>query len=312
MQNKLIVSYAPHIRTEQATPIIMRDVAIALLPSVLVGILAFGVQALFMTLICVISAVFFEYIWCRWTKKELTVHDGSAVVTGILIAMNVPPSAPLWIGIVGAAFAIIIVKCFFGGIGHNFANPALAARAFLLSCWPVAMTTFAQPSFGSLIQTTPVISSATPLVAAENTYSYMDLFLGNCPGCIGEISALAILVGGIYLLYRKVITWHIPVIYTAVVFVFSYILGVDGLYQILSGGLLLGAVFMATDYTTSPMTVKGQILYAFLIGVLTVVIRNFGNLPEGVSYSILIMNVVTPLIDKFTKNKRYGGAKVNG
>lgn len=311
MENKLIVSYAPHVRCDRPMPVLMRDVLIALIPALLVSIFAFGINALLLSAVCVLSAVLFEYIWCRLTKKETTVSDCSAAITGLLLAFNMPASAPLWMGIVGAAFAIIIVKCFFGGLGHNFVNPALAARAFLLSCYPVAMTTWTNPLKGNLFGTAAV-SSATPLVAEKGVYSYLDLFLGSCPGCIGEISAAALLIGLIYLLYRKVITWHIPVIYIGTVFVLSYALGQDGVYQILSGGLMLGAIFMATDYTTSPMTVKGQIVYALLLGVLTVVIRTFGNLPEGVSYSILVMNVVTPLIDKFTKNKKYGGAKQNG
>ena len=311
MDEKLIVSYAPHIRTDRSLKVLMTDVVIALIPALLVGIYAFGIKALLHTLICALSSVAFEYLWCIFMKKEPTIFDCSAIVTGVLLAFNIPVSAPLWIGIVGSAFAIIIVKCFFGGLGHNFVNPALAARAFLLSCWPVFMTTWTNPIFGKFAGL-GAVSSATPLVADQGVYSYMDLFLGNQPGCIGEISAIAILVGFAYLLVRKVITWHVPVIYVGVVFVLSYLFDQDGLYQILSGGLLLGAVFMATDYTTSPMTIKGHIVYAVLLGVLTIIIRIFGSLPEGVSYSILVMNVVTPLIDKFTKNKKYGGAKANG
>lgn len=310
MDEKLIVSYAPHIRTERGMPALMRDVLIALIPAFLVGIYAFGVRALLHTLICAISCVAFEYLWCIFMKKEPTVLDCSAAITGVLLAFNMPASAPLWLGIVGSLFAIIIVKCFFGGLGHNFMNPALAARAFLLSCWPVFMTTWTNPVYGSFFETGS-ISSATPLVADAGAYTYLDLFLGNSAGCIGEVSALALLIGFLYLLVRKVITWHISVIYIGVVFVLSYLFGADGVYQILSGGLFLGAIFMATDYTTSPMTIKGQVLYAVILGILTVIIRIFGNLPEGVSYSILVMNVVTPLIDKFTKNKRYGG-KANG
>lgn len=288
----------------------MRDVLIALIPSFLVGIYAFGVRALLHTLICAASCVAFEYLWCIFMKKEPTITDFSAIITGVLLAFNMPASAPLWIGIVGSFFAIIIVKSFFGGLGHNFMNPALAARAFLLSCWPVFMTTWTNPVYGNFFEM-GAVSSATPLTAEAGTYTYLDLFLGNSVGCIGEMSVLALLIGFAYLLIRKVITWHIPVIYVGVVFVLSYVFGSDGLYQILSGGLILGAVFMATDYTTSPMTIKGQIVYSILLGVITVVIRTFGSLPEGVSYSILVMNVVTPLIDKFTRNRRYGG-KANG
>lgn len=312
MENKLIVSYAPHVRTERSTRQLMLDVIIALLPAMLVGVWAFGIRALIMLLVCSVTAVLAEHLFCLISKKETTVTDLSAIVTGLLLAMNMPAAAPFWMGVVGSVFAIIIAKCFFGGLGHNFVNPALAARAFLMACWPVAMTTWIQPLAGDIFNVSDfALSSATPLnpEVAENAYNYMDLFLGHVPGCIGEISAFALLIGFIYLLVCKVITWHIPVIYIGTVFVFSYIFGLDGLEQILSGGLFLGAIFMATDYVTSPMTIKGHIVYAFMLGLVTIVIRHFGTLPEGVSYSILIMNVVTPLIDKCTKNRKYGGAK---
>ena len=308
--DKLIVSYAPHIRTDRSMPVIMRDVAIALLPSVLVSIYAFGFMALLHIIFCVVSAVGFEYLWCAFLKKEPTIYDCSALVTGLLIALNLPVSVPLWMGVVGSAFAIIICKCFYGGLGHNFINPAMGARVFLLACWPVYMTTWTAPVNGRVFEV-GAVSSATPLATGMEGYSYMDLFLGNHAGTMGEISALALLIGLVYLLVRRVITWHIPVIYIATTFVLSSVLGADGLHQILSGGLFLGAIFMATDYVTSPITVKGQIIYAVMLGVLTVVIRLYGSLPEGVSYSILIMNVVTPLIDKFIINRRYGGAKSN-
>ncbi|MBQ2967488.1 MAG: RnfABCDGE type electron transport complex subunit D [Clostridia bacterium] len=313
MENKLIVSYAPHVRSERSTRQLMLDVIIALLPAMLVGIWAFGIRALIMLLVCSVTAVLAEHVFCVLSKKETTVTDLSAIVTGLLLACNMPAAAPFWMGAVGSVFAIIIVKCFFGGLGHNFVNPALAARAFLMACWPVAMTTWIQPVAGDIFNFSDfTLSSATPLAAEAGAYSYMDLFLGHVPGCIGEISAFALLIGFVYLLCTKVITWHVPVIYIGTAFVFSYILGLDGVEEIFSGGLFLGAIFMATDYVTSPMTIKGHIVYAFLLGILTMVIRHFGTLPEGVSYSILIMNVVTPLIDKCTKNKKYGGAKQNG
>lgn len=306
---KLIVSYAPHVRTERSTQRLMLDVIIALVPAMIMGVWAFGIRALIMLLVCSASAVLAEHLFCLLHKKQSTVGDLSAIVTGILLAMNMPASAPFWMGMIGSIFAIIIVKCFFGGLGHNFVNPALAARAFLLACWPVAMTTWIKPMAGNIFDFSYAVSEATPLMAKSGSYSYIDLFLGQVPGCIGEISAFALLIGFIYLLVRKVITWHVPVIYIGTVFVLSYAFGKNGVEQILSGGLFLGAIFMATDYVTSPMTIKGHIVYAFMLGILTTIIRVFGNLPEGVSYSILIMNVVTPLIDRCTKNKKYGGAK---
>lgn len=305
---KLIMSYAPHIRTDRTTKNLMTDVVIALLPSLAAGIYFFGIRVLIHTLTAVIACVLSEYLFERIFKMKSTVRDMSACVTGILIAYNLPVSAPFWMDIVGGVFAIVIVKMFFGGLGHNFVNPALAARAFLLACWPTFMTEFVMPGAGGGL--TGIVSSATPLVALKEgtnfAVSILDLFLGNVPGCMGEVSALAILIGFAYLLIRKVIDWKVPVIYVGVVFVLSYAAGLDPVRSILSGGLLLGAVFMATDYVTSPMADLGRVIYAVGLGVLTFVIRYFGRLPEGVSYSILIMNIVTPLIDKFVKNRRYG------
>ena len=312
---KLIVSYAPHVRTERSTQRLMLDVIIALIPAMLMGIWAFGIRSFVMYAVCSVTAVLAEHLFCLLHKKQSTVSDLSAIVTGLLLAMNMPASAPFWMGAVGSLFAIIIVKCFFGGLGHNFVNPALAARAFLLACWPVAMTTWVMPVAGNVFTALEALpeTMATPLAAQQaGAYSLQNLFLGHVPGCIGETSAFALLIGFIYLLVRKVITWHVPVIYIGTVFGLSYAFGLNGVEQILSGGLFLGAIFMATDYVTSPMTIKGHIVYAFMLGILTVIIRHFGSLPEGVSYSILIMNVVTPLIDRCTKNRKYGGAKQNG
>lgn len=313
MDNKLIVSYAPHIRTKRATDSIMRDVVISLLPALIASIYYFGFPALIHTLVCIVSSVAFEYIWEKIFKKDVTISDFSAVITGMLLAFNLPVSAPYWVGAAGSAFAIIIVKMCFGGIGYNFLNPALAGRVFLLACFPVIMTSWTNPSFNLGIFT-DAVSGATPLGILKESgvcqYSYMDLFLGKTGGCIGETCTAALLIGFIFLLVRKVIDWKIPVIYVFVVFILCYATGNDGLYHILSGGLILGAVFMATDYVTSPMTGRGHIVYAAGLGVLTFIIRIYGKLPEGVSYSILIMNVVTPLIDKYTKNMRYGGGKI--
>ena len=317
--NNLIVSYAPHVRSAKSTKQLMADVVIALIPALIAAIIFFGLPALVHTLVCVASCLFFEWIWEKIFKMPSTIGDFSAVITGMLIAFNMPVSAPYWLGIAGSAFAIIVVKMFFGGLGNNFVNPALAGRVFMLICWPVLMTSWTNPAF-SLSLTTDAVSTATPLgVLAEGgevSFSYLQMFLGNIGGCMGEVSTLAILIGFVYLLVRKVITWRIPVIYVAVVYVFSSLMGQDGVYHILSGGLMLGAVFMATDYVTSPMSATGHIIYAIGLGILTVVIRLFGSLPEGVSYSILLMNIVTPLIDTYTKNRIYGkvksGGKANG
>lgn len=312
MESKLIVSYAPHIRTKKSTSVLMRDVVIALLPALLASVYFFGLPALMHTFVCVLSAVLFEFLWEKIFDKAITISDFSAVVTGMLLAFNLPVSAPYWVGIVGAAFAIIIVKMCFGGLGYNFVNPALAGRVFLLACFPVIMTKWTDPSF-TLSLNCDAVSGATPLGLLKESggyaFSYMDLLLGKTGGCLGETSAIALLIGFVYLLVRKVIDWKIPVIYIGVVFLLCTLTGNDGLYHILSGGLMLGAIFMATDYVTSPMTGKGHIVYAIGLGVLTFIIRVYGKLPEGVSYSILVMNVVTPLIDKYTKNRRYGGVK---
>ena len=320
MNDKLIVSHSPHTADSGSVSRIMLDVIIALIPALIAGCLVFGMRALIVTLTCVLSCTVSEYIWCRLLKKPNSTHELSAVVTGMLLAFNVPASLPLWMAVIGSVFAIIVVKQFFGGIGHNFANPALAARAFLLASWALAMTTWyapgtALPLFGAPDATT----SATPLAAyaaGDAQYSYLTLLLGNHGGCIGETSALAILIGGSYLLIRKVIRLRVPVIYIAAVAIGTWAFAGkngfgsgDWLYQILSGGLMLGAFFMATDYTTTPTTPKGQIVFALGCGIITVLIRVWGGYPEGVSYSILLMNVATPLIDKLTAPKRFGYVK---
>jgi electron transport complex protein RnfD len=306
---KFIVSYAPHIRTDRTTRKLMLDVIIALMPALIASIIFFGFRSLALILTCVVSCVFFEYAWCKLFKIQSSVGDLSAIVTAILLAFNMPVSSPLWMGIVGSAFAIIIVKMCFGGLGSNFVNPALAARVFLLLCWPVNMTLWTPTRFMA-----DTLSGATPLGVLKEggnfaDISYFDMFIGNIGGCIGEVSKIAILAGFSYLLIRKVIRWHIPVIYVLSVYAFATLLGEDGLYYILSGGLMLGAVFMATDYVTSPMSTKGHVIYALCLGILTVLIRKFGSLPEGVSYSILLMNIATPLIDNITINRKYGFTK---
>lgn len=314
----LVVSHAPHINGSDTVPKIMLDVIIALMPALIAGVFVFGMRALIVALICVISSAAAEYIWCRILKKPNSTGDLSAVVTGLILALNVPASLPLWMAVIGSVFAIIIVKQFFGGIGHNFMNPALGARAFLMASWALAMTRWYTPGTHLPLFGVPdAVTSATPLVASSaDKFSYLTLFLGNHGGCIGETSALAILIGAAYLVIRRVIRLRVPLIFIGTVAVGTWIFGGSGglftgdpLYQILSGGLMLGACFMATDYTTSPTTPKGQIVFALGCGIITVLIRIWGGYPEGVSYSILLMNVATPLIERLTAPKRYGFVK---
>jgi len=282
----------------------MGDVLIALAPTTIAGIYFFGISAAIVVALATASAILFEYLWQKLTHKAIRIGDLSAAVTGLLVGLNLPPTAPWWLPIIGSGLAIILVKQLFGGIGDNFVNPALAARGILLASWPVRMTAFVLPTCFSGADAT---TSAT--VLAGYKASYMDMFLGNIPGCIGEVCKAAILLGFLYMLVRGVITWRIPVTFLAVVFVFSAILGNDPLQAILCGGVMLGAVFMATDYTTSPMSAKGQFIYAAGCGIIVVIIRNFCNYPEGVTYAILVMNIVTPLLDKYVKPRLYGRLK---
>ncbi len=300
----LYLSTAPHVRSPQNTRSIMGDVLIALAPATIAGIYYYGWNAALIVVLSTLSAVLFEYLWQKLTHKTIRIGDLSAAVTGLLIGLNLPPTAPWWLPIIGSGLAIILVKQLFGGIGDNFVNPALAARGILLASWPVRMTTFVLPTCFSGADAT---TSATVLAGYEA--SYMDMFLGNIPGCIGEVCKAAILLGFLYMLIRKVITWRIPVTFLAVVFVFTAILGGDPVQAILCGGVMLGAVFMATDYTTSPMSAKGQFIYAAGCGIIVVIIRNFCNYPEGVTYGILVMNIVTPLLDKYVKPRLYGRLK---
>ena len=321
MNNLLVVSHSPHISGRESIRSIMRDVVIALIPSLIAGILVFGYRAGVVTVLSVLACVFFEWAWEKLLKKKSTIGDLSAVVTGMLLAFNLPVTIPLWMVVIGALFSIVIVKQFFGGLGHNFMNPALAGRAFLLASWSLAMTTWVAPGTSvPFWNTADVVTSATPLAAyadGGNLPSYLNLFLGYTGGCIGETSALAILIGAAYLLCRKVIKLRVPVIYIATVALGAWIFGGkdgfftgDALYQIMAGGLMLGAFFMATDYTTTPYTPKGQVIFALGCGIITVLIRFWGGYPEGCSYSILLMNVATPLIDKLTQPKRYGETRI--
>lgn len=318
MELDLIVSSSPHIKTEENTRSIMLDVIIALVFPLLIAIFQFGWRAAILAAVSVIFCVLFEYLYCRLLKKPNSTHDLSAIVTGLLIAFCIPAGAPYWMPVVGAFFAIVIAKQLFGGLGKNFMNPALAARAFLFS-WPVIMTTWplagAQlPLWGDIPDT---MTSSTPLASLKGgalpTEMLQELFLGQISGSMGEVSAAVLLLGGVYLWVRGVITPRIPLAYIGTVAVLTYLFPPEGvvawqfmLSHLLSGGLIMGAVFMATDYSTSPVTKRGQLLFGIGCGLLTVFIRFFGSLPEGVCYSILIMNACAWLLDKVGTPRRFG------
>ncbi len=321
IRQKLIVSESPHIRQGDTTSGIMLDVIIALVPALIAGIVVFGYRSGVLAAVCIASCVFFEWAWCRLIKKPSSIGDYSAVVTGLLLAMNLPVTMPFWMAICGSLFAIVIVKQFFGGLGHNFMNPALAARAFLLTSWAQPMTTWVKPfQQVKMFSNTDAVTSATPLSVIKEGAgvlpSYMDMFLGKVGGCMGEVSALALIIGAVYLLARGVIKITIPASYITTVAVLTFIFGGknglftgDVLAHLLSGGLILGAFFMATDYATTPCTRTGQMIFGMGCGLLTSVIRIWGGYPEGVSYSILLMNVASPLIDKYILPKRFGESK---
>ena len=329
---KLVVSLSPHTRGNDTVERNMYGVVIALIPALLVSFLYFGLGSVIVCLTSVAACVFFEWAITKYMlKEEPTLTDGSAIVTGLLLGMNLPSNLPLWIIIIGALVAIGVAKMSFGGLGHNPFNPALVGRCFLLVSFPAQMTSW--PVVGQLTKYADATTGATPLSLMKTAIKNNDpsvlnqvpdavhLLLGNNPaggaGTIGEVCALALILGLCFMLWKKIITWHIPVSIIATVFVFSGILHManpvyaDPLTEILSGGLMLGAIFMATDYVTSPMTHKGQVLYGVLIGFLTVVIRNWGSYPEGMSFAILIMNGFTPLINYYIKPKRYGEVPAN-
>ena len=304
-----VVSGTPHVRSKESIQSIMRDVIIALVPATAAGIYYFGLRALILIVAAIISAVFFEWLYEKITKKPVTINDLSAVVTGLLLAMNLPASAPVWVAIVGSAFAIIFAKQLFGGLGQNFINPALAGRAFLLASYPTEMTTWVVPNGLAADAAT----YATPLAQLKNgtlDASLGQLVLGQVGGTIGETCAIALIIVGIYLLYKHVISLKIPVIYIATVFILFAVIGRHGmrmpLQEIFAGGVMLGGIFMATDYASSPVTPKGQVIFAVGAGLLTYLIRTFGGYPEGVSYSILIMNCCVPLIERFTEPTIFG------
>ena len=309
---KLTVASSPHIRGNFRTSRLMLDVVIALLPSLAVGVVVLGSRALLVALISVAAAVAAEVLYNMIFKKRNTVVDCSAMVTGILFAMTMPVNAPLWLVAMGSAFAILSVKLLCGGLGQNIFNPALLARAFVMLLFPAALTNYTATGVDAVSGATPLHHMVMPALPEQ---SVLDMFLGNCPGSIGELSALALLAGGVYLVVRKVITARIPVAYIGTVAVVTLVFHKTDnalswmLYQLFSGGLMLGAIFMATDYVTSPVTKLGQYIYGIGCGVLTVVFRYFGLFPEGVTYAILLMNLCVWTIDRYTPSRIYGYTK---
>lgn len=308
-ENQYVESSSPHIHQGDSTRTIMQDVIIALIPALIAGICFFKVQALLVVVLSVISCVLSELLWQKLFNQEVTIGDLSAVVTGLLLAFTLPPSVPYYIPIVGGMFAIVVVKQLFGGMGKNFLNPALASRAFLMVTWPSAMA----------IWTIDGVATATPLEMLRNAEtaipSLWSVFIGSTGGSIGETSALALIIGAAYLLYRDIITWEIPVTYLGSVFLLSLLFNdtsaplTFALYEVLAGGLLLGAIYMATDYTTSPVTKKGKYIMGLGCGLLTFLLRTVGRTPEGVCYSILIMNLFVPMIERHTIPRTFGEVK---
>ena len=308
LDDMLIVSESPHLRSNESVRRTMLDVIIALVPATIGSIYFFGMNALMLVLVTIISAVVFEAAFQKLFKRPVRVGDLSAVVTGLLLALNLPATAPWWVAVFGAGFAIIIVKEFFGGIGQNFMNPALGARAALVASWPAIMTNYVN---------TDGMSTATPLSILKdggNLPGLDRMLIGNIGGVIGETSVILLLIGAAYLLIRKVIDWKIPVIYIATTAIMVLLLGEsinEMVYHILGGGLIIGAFFMATDYASSPVTPLGRVIFGVGCGVLTALIRIVGSMPEGVSYSILLMNVATPVIERWTKPRVFGEVRKN-
>lgn len=302
--SKLIVSPSPHIRDKMTTSNIMAQVLLALFPAVISAIILFGGSALMLMGFSVAVCMLWEKLFCFITKRKDTTGDLSAAVTGLLLSFNMPPTIPLWMVLIGSFVAIVITKLLFGGLGQNFANPAIVGRIVLSLSFTSYMTTFVKPFY---YRSPDIVATATPL--STESASYKDLLLGNTAGCIGEVCSVALIIGGLYLIFTKIISWQTPVFYLGTVAVISLVAGKDPLYQILSGGLLLGAFFMATDYVTTPVTNKGRAVFGAGCGIITCVIRFWASAPEGVSYAILLMNIATPYIDMFTKNKPLGAKK---
>ena len=326
-QYELTISSSPHVHSKTTTQTIMRDVLIGLAPAMVMAVYVFGLRSLTVTAVSVLSCVFFEWLYCKMTHCHCKIYDLSACVTGVLLAFVCPVTIPYWTIVLGAMFAIMLVKMLFGGLGRNIVNPALAGRAFMFS-WPVLMSTWVKPGFANAapvvgpvagLGAADVVTAATPLANMHQGImceeSIMELFIGTIGGCIGETSAIALLIGFAYLLWRKVISARIPVAYilTVAVLTFLFPMGNDRitwmLAQVFGGGLMLGAIFMATDYVTSPVTKMGQVIYAIGCGVLTVMIRYFGGYNEGVSYAILIMNTCVVLLDRIGRPVKFGAPK---
>ena len=306
MDNKLIVTAAPHITSADSTQKIMGRVCLALVPTLIASVIIFGANALILTVVTVAACVFFEWAYCKMMHREVPIEDLSAVVTGLLLAFNMPATLPWWMAIVGAFIAIVIIKQLFGGLGFNFANPAIVGRIALAVGFASRMAAYPLP-----ITKVDALASATPLAVAGELGAgdYVTLLLGNHGGVLGETCAITILIGGIYLIATKVISPVIPVTYLATVAVLSFCFGMDPIVQLLSGGLMLGAFFMATDYVTSPTTDKGKLVAGIFLGVVTMLIRKFGNMNEGVSFAILLMNLITPYIEVNTRQDKLGIAK---
>ncbi len=319
MADKFFVAHAPHMRKNESITGIMWRVNLALIPAGLVALFIFGPSALWVVASSVLAAVGTEALIQKTRGQRVTVYDGSAFMTGLLLAYNLPAHCPVWVAAAGSIFAIAIAKQAFGGLGRNIFNPALAGRAFLMAAWPKYMTTFTKPFiYDAVTQATPLslIKEGKASGVVDLGLSYWDLLIGNRGGALGEVCILALLLGGVYLLYKGIISWHIPVSYVVTVAVFMWAFGSpdgfgrgDALFQVLSGGLVLGAFFMATDYVTSPVTKKGQVIFGVCCGLLTGIIRRWGGYPEGVCYSILIMNAAAPLIDRFVQKRRYGATR---
>lgn len=304
--NNLLVTLSPHIRHEDNVPKIMYKVILALVPAAIAGVIFFGARAALIYIISILASILTEYLFQKIRKRPIAVNDGSAIVTGLLLALTLPPTLPLWMAVVGAVASIGLGKQVYGGLGSNVFNPALVGRAFLLITFPVAMTTWAAAD---------AVSTATPLNLLKMqgiSTDYFQLFLGNVGGSIGETSAAAILIGGAYLLLAKLIDWRIPAAFIGTTVITVLIAGGDPLMHLLSGGLLLGAFFMATDMVTTPLTRKGKWIFGIGSGLITAIIRLYGGYPEGVMFSILLMNSVTPVINRYTRPKMYGRVKSNG
>ena len=314
--SKFIVSSSPHIRTQDTTPRIMLDVLIALLPTSIAGCILFGWRALLVLSVCVASAVLSEYVFNIVTKKEQTIGDLSAVVTGLLLGLNLHAQAPIWQCVVGSVFAIIVVKCLFGGLGANFANPAITGRVFMLICFAGTIGGGANV-LSDVKEGAELVTSATPLGtlnqgSVEGLPSLLDMFLGRNGGAIGEVSAIALLIGFVYLVVRRVIHLETPLVFIGTVFLGALIITgspLVALYHVLAGGVLLGAIFMATDYVTTPITRSGKMIFCVGAGIITVLIRFYGSYPEGVSFSILLMNILSHYIEKWTAPHALGGKK---